>query len=473
VIDRRAFLAIAAYSTITRPAGHFDGPVLRPEDYGARGDGVHNDSDAFSAVSAQINAQGGGTVVLSPGRTYIVGRQRVGRSSTFLSQALLEFHSLRSSLTLVGNGARLKSAHGLRFGSFDHFTGRPVNRPLPNTDESVKVAPYTGMIVVRGCRGRVVISDIELDGNVSQMTIGGRWGDAGWQIPGSGLLLSDNLEQELVENLFSHHHPLDGAMISGDPRRLSRSHFKRLVCYHNGRQGLSFVGGRNYDFEDCEFSFTGRSIISSAPGAGLDIEAEDNKQIRSIHFSNCKFVDNVGAGMGADTGDSADVAFSDCLFVGSTNWAAWPRKPRFRFERCTFAGAVVHPFPSNDRLLAAKFLNCKFIDDPMLSTKGQLYFGNGEEGPVVNMDESNNVSFSGCRFDLRHHGVLPWSWRATYQNCMMSQISKTPAMTKGKYLGRTVIRGPVELYGSMILGTVILNGKTLARGPVGNDFKPW
>jgi hypothetical protein len=36
-----------------------------------------------------------------------------------------------------------------------------------------------------------------------------------------------------------------------------------------------------------------------------------------------------------------------------------------------------------------------------------------------------------------------------------------------------VIDGPADLYGSMIVGTVTLNGKVVPRGPVGSDFKPW
>jgi len=89
------------------------------------------------------------------------------------------------------------------------------------------------------------------------------------------------------------------------------------------------------------------------------------------------------------------------------------------------------------------------------------------------MDESENVHFKNCTFDLARNGVLPWSWRAIYQDCTMRQASPTPAMSKGKFIGRSVIDGPAELYGSMILGTVILNGKVVPRGPVGTDFVPW
>jgi hypothetical protein len=53
----------------------------------------------------------------------------------------------------------------------------------------------------------------------------------------------------------------------------------------------------------------------------------------------------------------------------------------------------------------------------------------------------------------------------------MTQRSKAGAMTKGRYLGRTTISAPVALYGSMIVGTVIVDGKPVPRGPIG--VKPW
>ena len=43
-------------------------------------------------------------------------------------------------------------------------------------------------------------------------------------------------------------------------------------------------------------------------------------------------------------------------------------------------------------------------------------------------------------------------------------------MTKGRFRP-DLISGPVDLYGSMIEGTVVLNGKPVPRGPVG--VEPW
>jgi hypothetical protein len=338
---------------------------------------------------------------------------------------------------------------------------------MPNFHIAEVASPYRAMIHIVSCSGPIEVRDVELDGNLHRLRIGGQFGDRGWQIPASGILFEGNTGAETIDNVLSHHHAQDGAMIIGASARTGRGRVSRLVSRYNGRQGLSLTAGHGYDFADCEFSHTGRSSISSPPGAGVDIEAE-TRPIRDLTFARCRFIDNSGVGMDADSGDSADARFTDCLFVGTTTWSAWPRKPGFRFDRCTFVGSVVHPFPSPDPAQACRFTDCRFTDDPKLSPAGKVFLGGG---PIVNMGDSDNVLFDRCRFDLVDDGVLPWSWKAIYRDCTMSQRSKQAAMTKGRYVGRTVISGPVSLYGSMIEGTLIMNGKQVPPGPIG--VKPW
>ncbi len=466
--DRRAFLATTVGSVAAVAARGQAGPVLRPEDFGAIGDGVTNDSHAFAGLSDEVNRRGGGTIAFGPMRTYIVGGQTRGGADVAWSPVpVLHLHDLVAPLRIVGNGARLRCEAGLRFGTFDPATDQPVHRKMPNLRRSEWASPYWAMVWIKNCRAPVVVSDLELDGNIERLRIGGPFGDTGWQIPATGLLLQGNLEEEIVENISSHHHGQDGVMIVGNSQRKARSRFRRLVSRYNGRQGLSITGGRGLDFQDCDFSHTGRSTIDSAPGAGVDIEAED-EPIRDISFTRCKFIDNSGVGMVADSGDSEGTRFVDCLFVGTTAWSAWPLKPRFRFDHCIFVGSVVHPFPDKDPLRAARFTDCRFTDDPKLSPSGKVFLGGG---PIVNLAESDNVLFDRCRFDLLGSGLLPWSWRAIYRDCRMKQHSTKTATPKGEYLGSTTISGAVDLYGSKVLGTLVVNGKPLPHGQYGG--KPW
>jgi hypothetical protein len=472
-IDRRSFVLAASAVALPSPLGAQGTSGLRPEDFGARGDGVTNDTPAFAALGAEVNRRGGGTISLASGRTYIVGAQARGGPYGWTPSPILELRNLRLPLRILGNGARLRCQPGLRFGVFDLRSGRSLRRPMPNYRQNEIASPYRAMIDIRGSRASIEIRDLELDGNLEQLQIGGPYGDTGWQIPASGLFLADNRGSELIANVVSHHHGQDGAMIDGDDRRTARSRFSRFAARHNGRQGLSLIGGRGYDFEDCEFSHTGRSAVRSAPGAGVDIEAEGRKTIRDLSFARCRFVDNYGAGLVADSGNSEGARFSNCQFVGTTNWSAWPRKPRFAFDNCTFVGALSNAHADSDPSRATRFSNCRFTDDPALSPTGQVYPGAAEGAPIVNLGNSDNILFDRCTFDLPGPAVLPWSWKAIYRDCTMRQRSATTAMTKGKYLGSTSISGPVDLYGSMVIGTLVVNGRRIPPGPVGGDVRPW
>lgn len=447
------------------------GEVFTPEMFGAKGDGVANDTDALAALATAINLRGGGTVEFRR-TTYLVGKQALGRDPAgwaYVPADLMEFRRLRAPLVIRGNGATMKCAPGLRYGLFDRATGRPFNRPLPYYEGQQLASPYVAMIRIRGCTAPVELEDLELDGSLAQHRIGGMYGDTGYQIPSIGLFLEDNLDTETIRNLHTHHHGQDGLEINGLDNRRARSRFENVVSEYNGRQGLSMIGGRGYDFDRCKFNHTGRSQIASAPAAGVDIEAEGTKTNRDMTFTDCEFVNNVGCGLLAEAGDSEGMTFTRCNFVGTTVWSAWPRKPRMVFRGCTFVGSVVNAQPSKNPRLAAQFHDCKFRDDPRLSPTGKVYTGGPKGHPIVDMGESDNVLFNRCSFVLTHRGRMPWSWRATYADCTMSQASPETAYPKGKYVGASKITGPADLFNSNIVGSLTVNGRAVPKGLQGGD----
>jgi hypothetical protein len=197
----------------------------------------------------------------------------------------------------------------------------------------------------------------------------------------------------------------------------------------------------------------------SAPGAGFDIEAESSP-IRNLSFSACEFSDNTGAGMGADSGDSEGATFDTCKFVGTTNWAAWPRKPNFRFSNCVFVGSICNTYGDTDPSKAVQFQGCTFNDDPALSPTGEVY---NDSFPIADLSNYANVLFDTCTFSLTHNEVLPWTMYVIYKDVVMSQKADKQAYPRGTYLGVNRINGNVDLTGSVISGDVTVNGVLLPR----------
>lgn len=449
----RATLSSLAIVACRGGASPIDG-ALTPEMFGAKGDGVTNDTMAFRRLSEAVNAQGGGTVVFRP-VVYRVGLQLGRRDRALFAPApLLEFRNCKRALTLLGSGATLRCAPGLLYGTF-HPSGAPFEHPMPFLEPGHTATPYTAMIRVEGCSESVEVTDITLDGGLASLRIGGRWGDVGWQIPATGLFLADNGGDVVIRNVVAKDHAQDGLQISGveQPRPGTRRVLSDVRSEGNGRQACSFIGGSSYTFERCRFTGSARGRISSAPGAGVDLEAE-GKKIRNLRFLACTFSGNGGVGMVSDSGDVANVTFERCEFSSDRDWVVWPNKPFFRFERCRFKGPVVRCYGHADVARATRFVDCRFSDMPQFDDHGSPK----QLGPIANLSDSANVLFERCRFEVSHGAALPWSLQAIYQDCLMQQVSGPQGYPRGVYRGTNVINGDVDLYGSRITGSVTVNG---------------
>lgn len=437
---------------------------VTPEMFGAKGDGKTNDTAAFAAMSEHVNARGGGNVVLRK-TTYIVGMQVQsngdGSDYAFAPAKIMEFSGCSRPLIVQGNGARLKCADGLRFGTFDPNTGRATRRKLPNYAPGELSSPYHWMIKVENCSGTIDIADLELDGNLEGLNVGGPWGDTGYQIGACGLGLINNDGLEAIRHVYSHHHAMDGILINGaDHDRKVVSLFTLVRSEYNVRQGCSIVGGRGYRFEKCRFNHTGKAGLASGPGGGVDVEAE-RKKVRNLAFINCEFSNNHGPGLVADQGDSEGAIFRGCTFIGTTSWSAWPCMPRFRFESCRFVGPIVNAFgDAQQPARATQFLDCTFLDDPALSPTRQVYKPPRTDGPIADLSNNPNVRFRRCSFIVRHAHTLPWTTsKVIFEDCQMIQLSPNPSYPRGTYVGSNVISGNVDLYSAVVKGRLVVNGK--------------
>ncbi len=443
------------------------GPVFRPEAFGARGDGATNDTDAFVAMSAAVHAAGGGVIELVPRATYIVGKQRflVGKSTpgdiaaevlSYLPSRIIWLRGLGGGLTIRGNGARLRAADGLRYGTFDPATGRANDHKMPYMGNDV-ANPYDAMINLHDIAGPVRIENLELDGNSDRLVWGGQRGDTGWQLPGSGMLI-EGCARVTIDRVESHHHPLDGLQCgSRESFTVSNSRF-----HNNCRLNGNLRSGANFVATDCDFDHAAKGAHYSAPAGGFDLEAEiAGDPIIAPRFTRCRFRHNRYQGMASDSGDVWGASFDHCLFWSGADHESNPiyvSRPHFTFTACTFGGPLIVLEPSIRDKRLPLFTACLFTDDPR----------QGSLDRTVNLDASNiNVSsggvmFRACRFlftRTRVPGVA--SPRVVFDRCVLASAPQIYAVIAGTYRDCRITGARIDLGSS---SNAYFEGRTTLNG---------
>lgn len=351
-----------------------------PEDFGAvAGDDI-NDVDlaaantaAFQRLSEYVNTVGGGVAITIPGKTYVVGAQTFagapGKGYSYRGADVLFIHDCTKPVVINSEGARFRLVNGLRYGSFDPTTGAPNAPAMPNWNPDNSADCGTMLRFENNAGGISIRGAVELDGNLAGLIIGGQFGDTGRQNRANGIRELKN-SSFYAENVYAHHHALDGiacvypGAVNGGP--MTPRTFVNCKSEYNGRQGMSWVGGIGMTAINCKFNRTGKAVNSgtgtmlySAPGSGLDIEAEGSVCRRGL-FINCDLINNTNTAMVASVGDSADVRFIGCTFGGNI----WPDMPGFKFEQCKFHGNIMHLYGHSDPAKASSFDDCVFTDAP-------------------------------------------------------------------------------------------------------------
>lgn len=414
------------------------------------GTSTYNATDDFYAAAQRIQSLSGGKLVV-PGGSYILGKQTFangfGKGYAYQPSPMIKITGCTKPVVIEFRGVKLKIADGLKFGSFNPATGVVYNPTMPFTNQDYG-ADIGQMIECTNNASVSVVGACELDGNIANVTLGGTWGDTGYQRVAYGLFFygNDNL---YVENVHSHHHCTDGAIVGyGGLTETSDSKptmFVNVKCLYNARNNFSLVGGTKFTAIDCDFNYAGKARFSSSPGAGVDFEAESSV-IRNVTMINCEAIGNTGLGFGADSGDIADLTFIRCKAIGIDNYAVWLKKPRVVMHDCLIAGSSINPYSSTTAPGdATKYYNCKFTDELKYSPTGVLF----NDGWLVSNDTVPNVLYDNCQIIASRSKAGLIRFGATLRNCTVTVSAGT-----GFIADQTSI---LDLNGSTIENLTILD----------------
>jgi polygalacturonase len=219
--------------------------------FGARGDGVRDDTAAFQDAIDALPADGGGRIVVPAGR-YVIDPLRSVR--------------LRSQMRLV-------------------FLDGAVLVAKPNAAERAYVLTLHGVEDVAVIGGRIIGE------RAAHRGTGGEWGH-GVMIRGAQRVRISDMR---ISQCWG-----DGISIGGiggkggsgvvPSRDITIS---RVVCTGNRRQGLTIGRSRRVRVHDCEFSDT----AGTAPASGIDVEPDAGDRAEDVLIARCHVHGNQGPGI--------------------------------------------------------------------------------------------------------------------------------------------------------------------------------
>ncbi|HUC83266.1 MAG TPA: right-handed parallel beta-helix repeat-containing protein [Flavisolibacter sp.] len=400
---------------------------------------------ALQRISTYINEKKGDVVLIINKGAYTVGAETFagaeGKGYSYRGESLLKIEGCTKPVVIEGNGATIKLASGLHFGSFNNRTGAAHNAPAGGFYDYNYVA-YPGNMIDVSNNASIVVRNLTLDGNLQQQKLGGYWGDTGIQLPADGIFGKDNGEL-IVENVTSRYFLRDGIHI-GNTTPNEKAAVKRIFLLNstfdgNTRQGFSWIGGNHLVATNCKFINTGKTVnaqtkkpVISAPSAGVDMEAELGL-IRNGVFTNCTIDNNGGAGF-LSVGDVGNIRYEGGKIIGATNWSIYGTGPKAVFEKVTIVGSPVNlrigtgPNDADN----ARFNSCLITLDSTLSPTKKVYgnyvmdFGGGAGGHFIN-----------CTFESKGRGTVYGGSGCVFTNCTFKQEDTAPGYNGYPFMSGT------------------------------------
>jgi len=200
---------------------HLPGPVANVQGFGAKGDGVADDTPAIQAAIDEIGRAGGGIVYL-PAGNYRIQPQASVAVDRLRAHAL---HVGWDNVTLRGDGAALTNLLFRTLGGGDPTTQYELSRWYED-DPRRAVWRGSALFIVGGetaqtARRNITIEDLAIDGGVRPGNNGDRTWPAnetapgGWDISHKGIYIQEDKHHRRIVVRNVHAHDFRGEIIYG------------------------------------------------------------------------------------------------------------------------------------------------------------------------------------------------------------------------------------------------------------------
>lgn len=297
--------------------------VFNIKDFGAKGDGITNDYNAFQLASMTINNARGGILYIPEGN-YLINTYISPKSKT----KDITFKNL-DSLKIIGNNAVINLK-----GDFCRKSN--VKKKKKYTYSSIR-----SLIPLKIVNSKnILIEGLDIDGNVDQMTR-----DEGVVESSGHLIMITECSNIILRNLFLHHAMSDGIYINGKIRQTKKLLIDNICSENNARQGISIIALKDGVIKNSIFRKTGitnGNYGRHAPSAGVDIEPHSkNNGVNNVLFLNCTFENNLGSEAVINHVQSTrDIFFENCTFTSNDQtkrkWEIIVNARDITFNNCLF-----------------------------------------------------------------------------------------------------------------------------------------
>ena len=239
--------------------------TVTAQQFGAKGDGITDDTQSIQAAIDYVASLGGGTVEVPDG-TYMVKADNPDST---------DFNYLHDS-----GGIALKDNVHLK------LSKRAVLKAIPTQERRYNVLRVFN-------KKNVAISGGRILGERDQHISGGQVGEWGYGIAvtGSEEVSISNID---IEKCYGDGINLQIGYFNDVPISPKGVYIDNVRSLHNRRQGMSIEAGYDVFITRSEFSHTG----GTEPASGIDIEPwSTDAVVKNITIDGCRFINNAKKGI--------------------------------------------------------------------------------------------------------------------------------------------------------------------------------